>query len=75
MIGRICSSNSPTWTVVAPRRGAGIGSVGNTSAASVPLALSAALRAEALQPGARVVLGAIGAGLVWGATVVTWGNS
>ena len=25
------------------------------------------------QPGARVVLGAIGAGLTWGATVVTWG--
>jgi 3-oxoacyl-[acyl-carrier-protein] synthase III len=28
-----------------------------------------------LHPGARVVLGAIGAGLSWGTTVVTWGGS
>lgn len=52
-----------------------IASIGNTSAASVPLALNAALRSGALRPGARVLLGAIGAGLTWGATVVTWGVS
>jgi 3-oxoacyl-[acyl-carrier-protein] synthase-3 len=52
-----------------------IADFGNTSAASVPLALSAAVRAGALEPGARIVLGAIGAGLVWGATVLTWGHS
>jgi 3-oxoacyl-[acyl-carrier-protein] synthase-3 len=52
-----------------------IASIGNTSAASVPLALSAAVRSGALKPGARVLLGAIGAGLTWGATVVTWGAS
>jgi 3-oxoacyl-[acyl-carrier-protein] synthase III len=52
-----------------------IADLGNTSAASVPLALNAAVRAGVLTPGARVVLGAIGAGLVWGATVVTWGHS
>jgi 3-oxoacyl-[acyl-carrier-protein] synthase III len=52
-----------------------IASLGNTSAASVPLALGAAVRSGALRPGARVLLGAIGAGLTWGATVVTWGAS
>ena len=52
-----------------------IADLGNTSAASVPLALSAAVRAGVLHPGARVVLGAIGAGLSWGTTVVTWGGS
>jgi 3-oxoacyl-[acyl-carrier-protein] synthase III len=52
-----------------------IAELGNTSAASVPLALSAAVASGALRPGARVVLGAIGAGLSWGATVVTWGGS
>ena len=52
-----------------------IAEFGNTSAASVPLALDAAVRTGALLPGARVVLGAIGAGLSWGATVVTWGGS
>jgi 3-oxoacyl-[acyl-carrier-protein] synthase III len=50
-----------------------IGELGNTSAASVPLALGEAVRTGAVWPGARVLLGAIGAGLVWGATVVTWG--
>jgi 3-oxoacyl-[acyl-carrier-protein] synthase-3 len=52
-----------------------IAAIGNTSAASVPLALSAAVGSGALRPGARVLLGAIGAGLTWGATVVTWGAS
>ncbi len=51
-----------------------IAELGNTSAASVPLALAAAVRAGALAPGARVLLGAIGAGLTWGATSVTWGS-
>jgi 3-oxoacyl-[acyl-carrier-protein] synthase III len=52
-----------------------IAELGNTSAASIPLALTEAVRVGALWPGARVVLGAIGAGLVWGATVVTWGRA
>jgi 3-oxoacyl-[acyl-carrier-protein] synthase-3 len=47
---------------------------GNTSAASLPLALEEAVRRGELKPGARVVLGAVGAGLVWGATVLTWGS-
>jgi 3-oxoacyl-[acyl-carrier-protein] synthase-3 len=51
-----------------------ISELGNTSAASIPLALSEAVRAGRLQPGARVVLGAVGAGLVWGATVLEWGE-
>jgi 3-oxoacyl-[acyl-carrier-protein] synthase III len=51
-----------------------IAGLGNTSAASVPIALGEAVRAGALAPGATVVLGAVGAGLVWGATVLTWGQ-
>jgi 3-oxoacyl-[acyl-carrier-protein] synthase-3 len=50
-----------------------IAEFGNTSAASIPLALGEAERVRALRPGARVVLGAIGAGLVWGGTTLTWG--
>jgi 3-oxoacyl-[acyl-carrier-protein] synthase III len=52
-----------------------ISGLGNTSAASVPIALVEAERAGALEPGMRVVLGAVGAGLVWGATVLTWGQT
>jgi 3-oxoacyl-[acyl-carrier-protein] synthase-3 len=51
-----------------------LGELGNTSAASVPIALTEAVRAGALRPGMTVVLGAVGAGLVWGATVLTWGG-
>lgn len=50
-----------------------IARLGNTSAASVPIALAEALRAGALTPGMRVLAGAVGAGLVWGATVIEWG--
>jgi 3-oxoacyl-[acyl-carrier-protein] synthase III len=51
-----------------------IAELGNTSAASLPLALEDAVRTGQLKPGARVVLGAVGAGLVWGATVLRWGS-
>jgi 3-oxoacyl-[acyl-carrier-protein] synthase-3 len=47
---------------------------GNTSAASIPLALEDARLAGTLEPGAAVLLAAFGAGLTWGATVVEWGR-
>jgi 3-oxoacyl-[acyl-carrier-protein] synthase-3 len=45
---------------------------GNTSAASVPLALADARDAGLLEPGATVLLAAFGAGLTFGACVLTW---
>ena len=42
----------------------------NTSAASVPLALDAAVRDGRVQPGQIVVLEAMGGGFTWGAAVV-----
>jgi 3-oxoacyl-[acyl-carrier-protein] synthase-3 len=45
---------------------------GNTSAATVPLALYEAERAGLLVPGTRSVLAAFGAGFQWGAGVVEW---
>lgn len=48
---------------------------GNTSAASIPLALEHARADGRLVPGARVLIGAFGAGLTWGATVVEWGSA
>jgi 3-oxoacyl-[acyl-carrier-protein] synthase III len=44
----------------------------NTSAASIPLALADARDAGRLQPGDRVLLAAFGAGLTWGACLLTW---
>ena len=45
---------------------------GNTSAASVPLALDEALRAGRVEKGKYVALVAFGAGLTWGATLLRW---
>lgn len=45
---------------------------GNTSAASIPLALHDALESGALEAGDRVVLAAFGAGFTWGAGLVRW---
>ncbi len=51
-----------------------IGEYGNTSAATLPLALAFSEREGILSPGDRVLLGAFGAGFTWGATVVEWGR-
>lgn len=45
---------------------------GNTSAASIPLALDDARRAGLLRPGGRVLLTAFGGGLTWGSCLLTW---
>jgi 3-oxoacyl-[acyl-carrier-protein] synthase-3 len=45
---------------------------GNTSAASIPLALNDACLDGTLATGHRVLLSAFGAGLTWGSTVMSW---
>ena len=47
---------------------------GNTSAGSIPIALVEAEAAGQLHDGSKVLLGAIGSGLVWGAGVIEWGG-
>ncbi|MGH8923188.1 MAG: beta-ketoacyl-ACP synthase III [Acidimicrobiia bacterium] len=51
-----------------------IESYGNTSAATIPVALVEALEAHRIKPGAVIVLAAFGAGLSWGAAVIRWGK-
>ncbi|HRV82192.1 MAG: ketoacyl-ACP synthase III [Planctomycetes bacterium] len=45
---------------------------GNTSAASIPIALDEAHRSGQLQKGKLVVMVAFGAGLTWGASLLRW---
>jgi 3-oxoacyl-[acyl-carrier-protein] synthase-3 len=45
---------------------------GNTSAASVPLALDEALADDRIRPGDRIMLSGFGAGLVWGTALWQW---
>ena len=51
-----------------------IDAYGNTSAATIPIALSEAIDNGRLKPGAKLVLVAFGAGLTWGATAIQWGQ-
>ena len=45
---------------------------GNTSAASIPLALDTAVREGRVQPGQKLLLEAVGGGFTWGAVLVRW---
>ncbi|MCA9458087.1 MAG: 3-oxoacyl-ACP synthase, partial [Nitrospira sp.] len=47
--------------------------VGNTSSASLSMALDHANRSQKLKTGDRVMLGAFGGGLTWGTALVRWG--
>jgi 3-oxoacyl-[acyl-carrier-protein] synthase-3 len=47
-------------------------SVGNTSAASIPVALDRAWRAGRVREGDLVLLTSFGAGLAWGANLIRW---
>ncbi|MFF8193119.1 beta-ketoacyl-ACP synthase III [Streptomyces bobili] len=46
--------------------------VGNTGAASIPVALADAVDGGRLRPDARTVLTAFGGGLTWGSVALTW---
>lgn len=47
---------------------------GNTSAASIPLALDEAVRQGKIQPGDVIAASGFGAGLTWGAAIFQWGR-
>ena len=51
-----------------------IHSYGNTSAATIPVALTEALEEGRISPGDVVVLTAFGGGLTWGSAVYRWGD-
>src|SRR3989449_3578643 len=45
---------------------------GNTSAASIPLALDEAVQAGRVKPGSRILMAAFGSGLTWASALVKW---
>lgn len=72
-------ANSRIMLSVAHRLGIGedravmdIESVGNTSSASIPIALDRAWRAGRIRPGGLLLQVAFGAGLSWGANLIRW---
>ena len=47
---------------------------GNTSAATIPIALAEAVEDGTIKPGAKLIFVAFGAGLTWGASAFQWGD-
>jgi 3-oxoacyl-[acyl-carrier-protein] synthase III len=72
-------ANARIMIAVAERLGIGmdraivdVETVGNTSAASIPIALDRAWRSGRIRDGDLVLLTSFGAGLAWGANLVRW---
>ena len=72
-------ANARIMVAVAERLGIGperavvdVADVGNTSAASIPIALDRAWRAGRIREGDLVLLTSFGAGLAWGANLIRW---
>ncbi|NER34495.1 MAG: beta-ketoacyl-ACP synthase III [Oscillatoria sp. SIO1A7] len=51
-----------------------LASYGNTSAASIPIALDEAVRAGKIKPGHVIAASGFGAGLTWGVAIFKWGR-
>lgn len=69
---RIIDATAKRLGISEDRVHANIDRFGNTSAASIPIALDEAKRMNKLQKGDIVVLDAFGGGLTWGACVLEW---
>jgi 3-oxoacyl-[acyl-carrier-protein] synthase-3 len=69
---RIIEAIAKRFEVPAERVYLTVHKYGNTSASSVGIALDEFLREKSLMEGENLLLTAFGAGLTWGASVLTW---
>ncbi|MEU8924780.1 beta-ketoacyl-ACP synthase III [Kitasatospora sp. NPDC048545] len=69
---RILHTVADVMTVPRERVVVHLDKVGNTSAASIPLALTDAAAEGRLTPGQKVLLTSFGGGLSWGSTALSW---
>jgi 3-oxoacyl-[acyl-carrier-protein] synthase-3 len=69
---RILDAVASRMEIPAERCYVNIDRYGNTSSASIPIALDEAVRAGKIRAGDIVLMAAFGAGLTWGASVARW---
>jgi 3-oxoacyl-[acyl-carrier-protein] synthase-3 len=69
---RILKAVAARLGIAADRCVINIDEVGNTAAASIPLALSSAAESGRFRVGDRILLTGFGGGLTWGSTVLRW---
>ena len=70
--GRILAQIADRLAIPQGRLSSVIERYGNTSSASLPIALDAAVRGGAIAPGDLVLLGSFGGGLTWATSLVRW---
>jgi len=70
--GRIIESGAKRLGIAPERVWVNADRFGNTSSASIPIAIAEADEQGRLHPGAVIAAVGFGAGLVWGATVIRW---
>ncbi|XP_021770023.1 3-oxoacyl-[acyl-carrier-protein] synthase III, chloroplastic-like [Chenopodium quinoa] len=70
---RIIDSVATRLEVPTERVLSNLANYGNTSAASIPLALDEAVRSGKVQPGHIIATSGFGAGLTWGSSIIRWG--
>lgn len=69
---RILRSVAEDLGLPAERCVSNVESVGNTGAASIPLALADAVSRNTVRPGEHILLTAFGGGLTWGSCLLSW---
>ncbi|MGB3502330.1 MAG: beta-ketoacyl-ACP synthase III [Mesorhizobium sp.] len=69
---RILEASAKKMGIPLEKLVATVGDHGNTSAASVPLALSVAVADGRIKPGDLVMIEAMGGGFTWGASLIRW---
>lgn len=71
---RILDAVAQRLNIPDPKVISNMASYGNTSAASIPLALDEAVRQGRVKAGDRIAAAGFGAGLTWGAAIFQWGK-
>jgi 3-oxoacyl-[acyl-carrier-protein] synthase-3 len=69
---RIIEATAKRFNIASEKVVVNIDKTGNTSSASIPIALDEAARSGRLQKGMNILLTVFGAGLTWGAAVVKY---
>jgi 3-oxoacyl-[acyl-carrier-protein] synthase-3 len=69
---RILNAVASRLTIPTEKVISNLAKYGNTSAASIPLALNEALEDNKIQKGDLIVMSGFGAGLTWGTLILRW---
>lgn len=72
---RIIESAAQRLGITMDRTIVNIANVGNTSSASIPMALFQAVEDGRVEPGDRVLLSGFGAGMTWASAIIEWNPS